>query len=53
MKKFMQYKEEIMKQKNKRIVNSSKSLATVRERERERAILKEREVAMVLLWWHW
>ncbi len=36
MKKFMLYKEEKMKQKNKRIVNSSKSLATVRERERER-----------------
>ena len=35
MKKFMLYKEEKMKQKNKRIVNSSKSLATVRERERE------------------
>ena len=32
MKKFMLYKEEKMKQKNKRIVNSSKSLATVRER---------------------
>ncbi len=31
MKKFMLYKEEKMKQKNKRIVNSSKSLATVRE----------------------
>ena len=35
MKKFMLYKEEKMKQKNKRIDNSSKSLATVRERERE------------------
>ena len=31
----MLYKEEKMKQKNKRIANSGKSLATVRERERE------------------
>ena len=31
----MLYKEEKMKQENKRIANSGKSLATVRERERE------------------
>ena len=42
MKKFMLYKEEKMKQKNKRIVNSGKSLATVRERERELFFRKER-----------
>ena len=39
MKQFIAIKEEKMKQKNKRIVNGGKSLATVRERERERAIL--------------
>ena len=32
-------KEEKMKEENKRITNSGKSLATVRERERERATL--------------
>ena len=42
MKKFMLYKEKKMKQKNKRIVNSSKSLATVRERERESYSLGKR-----------
>ena len=32
-----------MKQKNKRIVNGGKSLATVRERERERELFFRKE----------